>query len=156
MNISSEELYFRNALDVTTEELIGATHIAMLSSGSPSLTVARVSSKPSIRRSQAATLPRHTSQGLSCSSRTAYSSPPATPPLIWGRRSKRRSGPVSSPTLSPAFAHDRPARQESCGRRSRASAARRNRPSLRKARAPRAVMPGCPGPQQAPTLHGRY
>jgi len=57
MNISPEDLYFRNSLDVTPEELIGATHTAKLSSGSPSTTVARVSSKPAIRRSQGEKLP---------------------------------------------------------------------------------------------------
>jgi hypothetical protein len=55
MNTSAEDLYLRSTHDVTTEELIGATHIAMLSSGSPSPPVARVSSKPSIRESQAVT-----------------------------------------------------------------------------------------------------
>jgi hypothetical protein len=55
MNAFAEDLYLRSTYDVTTEELIGATHIALLSSGSPSAPVSRVSSKPPIQESRAVT-----------------------------------------------------------------------------------------------------
>src|SRR5262245_20785573 len=87
--------------DVSLTHWHMATPTARPSSEASSPRVARGSSKPSVRRLQAVTRPRHTSQGLLYSGRTTCSSPPATRLLKWERRSIRRLGLASSPALSP-------------------------------------------------------